>query len=668
MRVAWRVRTFLLGLALLATVSLNARAAQDELTAEQVGAWVPYMMRMHVLKPKYDVAFMRIVLKKFMEHLDPMRTIYLASEIDDKVKIPDEKVQGLMVDLLKGDETFFADMIKERQDKFLQRDKDFYDKLEDHKAEILAKVPREELDKIKFDQPPATNEDRLRRVIIRLSQDYHLFRDYLSEADAFKYAIDSVRRSREKGEKLDPLTDTPKTVLKSVMLALDPHSEYMDADDMDQFDADMARSFAGIGVQIRGCPQGAQVEEVIKDSPAFKSGRFDPGDQIVAVDEQVLAGLNLNQIVKKIKGPRQTEVSIGLRKLKKTGDGYDVETVKLTRDKIELSELKVVGKKFDTDAGPVGAITVQNFYPGVSADVAERIKQLSVDKPLAGLILDLRGNSGGMLDEAVKLSGLFIGSGNIVAERDNRGEVTWLQDPDEATVFSGPLVMLVSQFSASASEIVTGTLRDYGRAIVVGPTQTHGKGSVQRIMRFTDAKIPGQFKLTVQQYFLAGGDSTQLRGVEPDIVIPGMKLIEELLEKGYEGAIPWASVPSGIPEDHPDFRKYTRLKTAILPILKENSAKRVAENKDFDIYKKDKAAAENGANPEVPKGVENPPKPEDPKTVEAPKLENPKDPKVAEGDDPKNPKSKKDKKDPQMDEAVQIVKDIALLWGKELAK
>jgi carboxyl-terminal processing protease len=184
---------------------------------------------------------------------------------------------------------------------------------------------------------------------------------------------------------------------------------------------------------------------------------------------------------------------------------------------------------------------------------------------------------------------------------------------------------------------VAGALRDYGRAVLVGGSQTHGKGTVQKVIDLGLVRMPGRVKVTFQQYFLARGDSVQDRGVTPDIQVPGPKLMEEFLERKQEGAIPWASIPGRLDDDHADVKRYNAWKAGALPGLKIASAARVAQTKDFEIYKKMEAT---GDDPEAP--PEHPPK---------------------EG--PPGVRKKADRKDPQMDEAAHIVQDAIPLWAKE---
>lgn len=624
----------LIALLTLLLLSLPARSA-EELSTEQTRELSMHMLRMHLTQHALDQTFMKRMVKEFLKRLDPSRTIYLQSEVDEKLKQSEEDLTALAKKLQDGDLTFFSNWIKEFKDKHLARDNEFFAKLEEHQAEIKIKITREELDKLKPDTYAQSEDERRKRMLLLARSNYEFFKTYQPEDDAFKLALQTVTRLRKERGEIDADRDTPKETMKAFMSALDPHSEYMDAEETEEFRTSMARSFSGIGVQIRACLLGAQVVDVIKDRPAFKSNKFAVDDQIIAVDNHPLAGLTIDHVVKRIKGEKGTKVKITLLKAGKEGP-ESKQDVELVRDTIELADIKVQGKKFNTAAGSVGYIGVENFYEGVSGDVAERIRELGKDEPLAGLVLDLRNNGGGYLDEAIKLTGLFISKGPVVAERGSNKRVVWRYDPDPATVWSGPLVVLVNQFSASASEIVAGALKDYGRGVVVGPSQTHGKGTVQKIVDLAVVPMPGAIRITVQQYFIAGGDSVQLQGVLPDIKLPGRKLVEDFLEKAQDGALPWSKVDSVLEETQPDVALHKPWKGQVLAALKEKSQTRVATNKEFDIYKDldaDKPATSSGeATPEPEK--------------------------------PRKPGEKKDLKDPQRDEAVQIASDMAALWPK----
>jgi carboxyl-terminal processing protease len=516
-------------------------------------------------------------------------------------------------------------------------------------------------DGIVWKQRPTTNEEREKRLIIGAGALYTMYKSYLNEEQAMKQAIQGMQRERnvwlnlkekesERRAKGEMTRDEKvyKMFLKSFMMALDPHSDYLEGEDEDEFTTHMERSFFGIGVQIRPCPLGAYVEEVIKGGPSDKSKRFGKGDQIIAVDDVVLAGKTINEIVKLIKGEKGTEVKLRLlKKQTPDKDAQDVESVTLRRDTIELADMRVKGKKYDTANGPVGVIYVNAFYNGVHKDVRDRINELSKEKPLTGVVLDLRWNTGGYLEEAIGLAGLFVDSGWVVGERDARNKVIWQDTPNPRAEFKMPLVVLVNQFSASASEIVTGTLKAYGRAVVVAHTQTFGKGTVQKVLPLGSQRLPGEIKITTDQYFLANGSSVQLKGIDPDVVIPGPKLVVDdgYLERATPNAIEWNKIPGKLEVTRPDVKSWMEWRNENLPRLQEKSNARVAANPEL----------RDAFDPKKRKNKEDAATPPD---QQPDKNEDAKDSK-----DAKDPKDKEKEKDVQAEEAVAIVNDMIPTWS-----
>ncbi|MCZ7645653.1 MAG: S41 family peptidase [Planctomycetota bacterium] len=669
--------------ALVLLISQPLAAAAESLSSEQVRWLMPRVLQMHLTRPEFDGKYLKLVLKNFLGNLDPSHTLYLQAEVDKKLNRTDAELDTLRAELLAGKLDYFAGWLKEFKERQLARDLLYQQKLEtaDERARWTQKLDKKASEGIDFDGYPETEEAREFRISLFVNRDYRSYKTYLSDKEAQDFALLMLRKPREQWSNQDPDKSAPNLVMKAFMRSLDPHSEYMDAEDIEQFETSMARSFAGIGVQIRGCPLGVQVTEVIKGGPAFRSGRFAPNDQIVGVDGVVVAGETLPAIVRRIKGEKGSKVTLTVKKAEdKARDLAErVEEIAVVRDTIDMTALRVTAEARQTEAGSVGFVKVDSFYDNVHEDVLARIKDLSKDKPLEGLVLDLRSNSGGLLREAVGLAGLFISEGPIVSERDFLGRDHWSRDEDARTYFEKPLVVLVNQFSASAAEIVAGSLKDYGRAVVVGHSQTHGKGTVQRVIDLGQPGIdmPGRLRLTFQQYFLAGGDSVQLNGVQPDISIPGIKIIEDLLERNYEGAIPFATikgVEGTLPADHPDLKKWMPWKSSVLAELAEKSKVRVAANKDFDLYRK-LEEEEKKESPETHLNGGDAPKPKEPKTgepqAEEPKVETPAPPKPegetepkGEGDEPKDEDDEENKKDPQLDEAFLILSDAILAWKK----
>jgi carboxyl-terminal processing protease len=644
---------------LFALVMLAMPAAQsaEKLTPERIANLIPQIFTLHLSKKEMNEAFMRQLLKEFVNQLDPAKSLFLKDEAEAVCNKGGDELRKLAERSLNGDFSAYTDIVKSFLDKQIARDTPLYDGLENRAADIKAlledkpkektaangdeKASKEDEDEdiIKLADRPANLAERETRLLKTCAALFRLNKSYLSESEAMKQSLLTVREEHKKwmGVKLDE--EVPKLFLKSFMTAMDPHTVYFDPEEDEEFVARLERSFAGIGVQIRPCPLGAQVEDVMKGYPAEKSGRITRGDQIVRVGDEVLAGLPINKVVRRIKGKKGTEVALTILKR----EGKATEMIKLVRDDINLAELRVKGKTYDTPGGLVGVISVQTFYQGVHKDVKTRIEELNKEKPLAGMVLDLRENHGGYLEEAVGLAGLFIGSGPVVGERDGRGNISWKDDPDSNMVYGGPLVVLVNQFSASASEIVAGTLKDYGRAVIVGSSQTFGKGTVQRVIPLSipHINLPGEIKITTHQYYLAGGASVQIKGVEPDVQIPGMKLMPDLLEKANENAVQFDRIKPKPEMSAEQVQAWTEWKAKHVSELRDKSEPRTERQEYKDAFDIKKLKAKRLALEQKKASL---------KPDEAPTPEDP----------------KKDEPDMQALEAAAIVGDMIPGWPKQL--
>jgi len=659
----------------------TSASAAEKLTSEQVAMLVPQLFRLHLREKRMDVPLMKRLLKEIVNNLDPAKTMFTKEEADAVTNLSDEDLTKLADRSLASDLTHYKGVLENFLKTQVARDTVFYEGIDNRFEEIKtilkelddkiaadlkkpepaheAKTPEgkdaknadEPDDEIKWSERPATNAEREKRILRAVAQMYRINKSYLNDAEAFKLACQTIKQERVRWGKVNVDNEVPKLFLKSFMSAMDPHTVYFDAEEDEEFTGRLEPSFAGIGVQIRPCPLGAQVEEVIKGGPADKSSRFAKGDQIIRVGDQVLAGLPINKIVRFIKGERGSEVKLTV--LKKATKATEI--IPLKRDTINLGDMRVKGKAYDTPAGRVGVVSAQAFYRGaevagqhqngVSEDVRDRIAELEKEKPLVGLVLDLRDNHGGYLEEAVQMAGLFIGSGPVVGEKDGRGVVTWKDDSDGKTYFDKPMVVLVNQFSASASEIVAGTLKDYGRAVVVGPTATFGKGTVQRVIPLSNLNLPGEIKITTHQYFVAGGGSVQQKGVDPDVTILGGKLMEDMLERASENCVPWGQIKTRLdPAKMQDLATWQEFKQKNVPQLQENSKARVTANKEYQDFfnvkmRREKALARQK---ELEKNPEAPPE-----------------------------EKKEDQKDFHVEEAVNVVGDMAPLWpasSKQAAK
>lgn len=386
--------------------------------------------------------------------------------------------------------------------------------------------------------------------------------------------------------------------ITSFARSFDPHSDYMSQQNMEDFQINMKLSLVGIGAMLRAEDGTAKVERIIPGGPADMDGRLQAGDKIIAVaqgDKKAVDILHwpLSKTVRLIRGEKGTKVVLHILPASDPS-GSTVKTIDIIRDEVKLEERASKGE-IKTAPAPngtekrFGIIRVPDFYADVkgksSGDSDARSVTRDVQRILEGfktnnidgVILDLRNNGGGLLEEAIEMTGLFIDTGPVVQVKDYRG-VHILSDSDPATVYEGPLMVLVNKQSASASEIVAGALQDYGRAIVVGDSKTHGKGTVQSLInlhRFNPSL--GSLKLTTASFYRIAGGSTQKKGIHPDIVVPSILDYMEIGEENLPGALPWTVVTRAL------YREYEELDDFI-SVLQQRSNERRLESPRYQTY------------------------------------------------------------------------------------
>jgi carboxyl-terminal processing protease len=404
--------------------------------------------------------------------------------------------------------------------------------------------------------------------------------------------------------------DVIEIYLTALTHSYDPHSDYFGKSQMEQFRISMNLALFGIGAQLQLDDDGyCKIKQLMPGGPAIKSEKIKEDDRIVAVAQSNsppvdVVGMNLNKTVQLIRGTKGTEVTLTLE-----SDGStERHDVTLIRDEIPLEDQQAKAKIIDLPAAGdaavrVGVIDLPSFYAPVnfarsagapeahytSVDVALLIKKMK-EQGVRGIVLDLRRNGGGSLEEAIKLTGLFIKEGPVVQVCGHDGEPTVDSDTDPAVLWDGPLVVLTSRFSASASEIVAAALQDYGRALLVGDVSTHGKGTVQslnplqnylRMSEMETTNDPGTLKFTIKKFYRASGASTQFEGVLPDIVLPDiLNVAKDIGEKSLDYPLPWDTIESA---------KYDKLDRVApyLAELKKDSDLRLAKSKDFGYIRED---------------------------------------------------------------------------------
>lgn len=389
--------------------------------------------------------------------------------------------------------------------------------------------------------------------------------------------------------------------------SLDPHSSFFSRDVLEDFNISMSLSLEGIGATLSSEDGFTKVEALVPGGAAARSGQIDPQDTIVAVGQikgpmENVIDQDLKDVVKKIRGPKGTKVRLSI--LRKQGDTKKRFEVTLTRDKVNLEDdaasILYIDKEIGGKKQKVGVINFPSFYSdsrrggrSSAGDIKKLIQEARKNK-VAGLVLDMSNNGGGSLDDAVKVAGLFFKTGNVVKQssrEEGRAEQI-LADTDPAVDWNGPLVVLTSRVSASASEIVAGTLQDYGRAVVVGGDHTFGKGSVQSVLPIPNDL--GAIKVTVGMFFVPGGNSTQHRGVDADVVLPGPYSTDEVGEKSLDYSLPPKKIASFLSNEayvKEGVDAWQILKPEWVKTLKEKSQARVEKNDDFKKILEDMAKA-----------------------------------------------------------------------------
>src|SRR5438094_9699271 len=395
-----------------------------------------------------------------------------------------------------------------------------------------------------------------------------------------------------------------KLFLDALAQAYDPHSEYLSKADMKNFSINMGLSLVGIGAMLRSEDGYAKIESLVPGGPAQADGRLKVGDRITAVaqgpaDYVDVREMRLDKVVELIRGKKGTRVRLLVIPSEAT-DPSRRKNVELVRDEIKLKDMEahadiIIRKDENGEPIKLGWLTLPSFYADMdkhqkstTRDVLALLKRLKREN-IAGLVVDLRKNGGGSLEEALSLTGLFLKSGPIVQTKDYNGNIRISSDPDSGIAYSGPLIVLTSRQSASASEIFAAALQDYGRAVVVGDKNTFGKGTVQTILpigRFASllgshSEEDGALKLTIQKFYRVAGGSTQLHGVASDVVLPSLTDLPEFGEGALKNCLPYDEVPKA------RFTKWSDGHPLFVEELKRRSAERVQHDTEFHYVMED---------------------------------------------------------------------------------
>ncbi len=552
----------------------------------------------HLSGRKLDDEHSRRAIKTYLKSLDPWKVYFYQSDVDSFMKQQDE-LDDMVV---KGDLTFgyrvyqvFLQRIDERVkivDEMLAIEHDFTVDEEMISDRELAQYPRTAADardlwrkRIKYDLLVLKADDMDgEEAKEKLTRRYHFFSKRMHQTDS---------------------EELLEMFLTAVTTSFDPHTTYMSRTTLENFEIMMRLQLEGIGASLQSVDGYTVVKKIIPGGAADKDGQLKVEDKIVGVGQVSEAGENqeivdtvdmkLSYVVKMIRGDKETVVRLEVTSV----DNPERKIIAITRAKIELKDSEAQSKVFDFGRRPdgkpyqIGVIELSSFYmdmegarrgnpnyKSTTRDVRRILKDFNA-KEVDTLVLDLRRNGGGSLTEAINLTGLFIDEGPVVQVKNSRGRVRAYHDLDEGLVWSGPMVVLISKFSASASEILAGAIQDYGRGIIVGDHATHGKGTVQSLMDVGERLIPynppqlGALKITMQQFYRPNGDSTQNRGVLADVELPSLTTHLDVGEADLDYPVAFDKV------DAASFGRFDHVNQALVDRIKDSSDKRVAQSEDF---------------------------------------------------------------------------------------
>jgi len=587
-----RILTGLLSLVFLVQVSFGADAAKTELTPIQSGriaAVVGEVLQLHHFRqtPLNDQISANF-LTNYLNSLDYNHMIFLQSDVDDFMA----KYETRLDDATKNGDARPATLIYGR----------YLERLSERNI-LVQKLLKQNFDfstddnfLLSRNKEPWPKDDAEAAKLWRQRIKYELLQGHLAkEKPEETVGVISRRYNRlEKTMAELESEDILQMYLTSLAHAYDPHSDYMSPSEAQNFDIQhISLSLIGIGAQLVWEDGYTKIKELIPGGPAAISKQLRPGDKIVAVAQADgapvdVVEMRLNKVVDMIRGKKGTEVKLTIIPAK-TPDSKKV--ISLIRNEIQFKQSFARAKVFEMsdeqgNVQKLGVITLPQFYDNCAAHVEALIQRLKKEK-IEALILDLRHNGGGILDEAVQLTGLFVKKGPVVQVKEPNRKPHVLEDRSNEVAWDGPLIVAVGKLSASASEIVAAALQDYNRALIVGDQTTHGKGSVQQVLSLdtiTDLRKsvpnPGKLKITVSKFYRINGSTTQKQGVTPDVILPSLY---DYLDIGE------ASLENCLPADQTTPATYTKLDMVkpYVPELQKASKERISHSKDFAYLMED---------------------------------------------------------------------------------
>lgn len=581
----------------------------SEINPAQTTAKMQEIMKMHATYKSLSPLIVKRALQNYIEELDPAKSYFIEPDIEQWLNPSDQLLEQIQADFKKNEFGTFA-KIQDVMGKAIQRRREI-DKT------IPSNPPARKISSKEFkDLPWAKNLDELKARLTLIKGLQVEAASKLNE-EYRERALQRIAKRQQKNE--DDILNEKEPFRQEFMLsnglkafasALDTHTAYFTPDEAKQFLIGVQQRLFGIGAQLRDDINGFSVVKIVEGSPAANGKQLKVRDRIIAVNKEPVVGMDIVDVVEMIRGEEGTPVTLTVIRGEGDKENKKEEKLEITipRGQVVLKETRYEASVEPIGNGVIAYLRLHSFYQdqdsSSTGDLEKALDELKREYTIKGVILDLRNNVGGLLTQAVDVTGLFITKGIVVSIKDEDGSIQNLRDIDNKTIWDGPLVVLINRASASASEIVAQALQDYGRAIIIGDDHSYGKGSFQTFTlsatKPSGVNPQGEYKVTRGRYYTVSGKTPQLTGVLSDIVIPGVFSEMELGEKFGKYPLENDHIKPNYEDDLADVSFLQREKiralyrfdlqpkltvyNQYLDRLRKNSADRIANNKTYQEF------------------------------------------------------------------------------------
>ena len=599
------IRYLLLGLCVL--FFSVSEGKPPELTEEVTLRKVKEMLSLHASEKELTPEIMGRIIKNYLEELDPNKTYFIESDVKEWLEPTPEFLNKTTKEYKSTNFSVFNDIFL-AMTHAIERRHELENEID------LTKLPKDvrpeefkDMDWVKTEEELKTRIIRIRALQIETAAQLN---EELKDKSLLRIA---KRQSKIEEELLDKNKDLRtklilSKILKATASGLDTHTSYFTPEEAKQFMINVQQRLFGIGAQLRDDLNGFTITKIVEGGPAANNKELKVKDRVIAVNGEPVVGMDIIDAVELIRGEENTPVILTVMRDMGEGDERKEEKLDITiiRGEVVLKEARYEVSYEPFGDGIIAYVKLHTFYqdPDSSSaqDLAREIKKLKSEHKVKGVIFDLRYNSGGLLTQAVAVTGLFIGKGTVVSIKDNSGFVQHLRNLENNEVWKGPLIVLVNRVSASAAEIVAQTLQDYGRALIVGDDHTYGKGSFQTFTLIPQAdqvNPEGEYKVSRGIYYTVSGKTPQLTGVEPEIVLPGPLSESEIGEKFAKYPLKQDEIKPNFEDDlsdiplfqrdklrqtYKDLQKKMDLYPNFLDLLKQNASYRLKNNKNYQTF------------------------------------------------------------------------------------